>query len=89
MRNVTRDYLIEASADLFGQWIVTLSWGRIGTFGQSRKLSFAEQAGAARFVRTTLTCRASSRRRIGDDYCVATALMASMTGMISTPSRAG
>ena len=69
-RNIARDYVIEASPDLFGQWIVTLFWGRIGTLGQSRALSFAEQAGAACFVRTTLTRRASSRRRIGVDYRV-------------------
>jgi predicted DNA-binding WGR domain protein len=39
-RNVARDYQIEACLDLFGHWIVALHWGRIGTRGQSRQLSF-------------------------------------------------
>jgi predicted DNA-binding WGR domain protein len=67
-RNIARAYSIEAQRDLFGHWIVALGWGRIGTRGQSRTLSFVHERDAARFIRTTLTRRASARRRIGVDY---------------------
>jgi predicted DNA-binding WGR domain protein len=67
-RNIARDYHIDASPDLFGHWIISLRWGRIGTKGQSRVCSFAEQHAAARFVRHTLRRRASAQRRIGVAY---------------------
>jgi predicted DNA-binding WGR domain protein len=67
-RNIARDYVIEASPDLFGHIIVALHWGRIGTKGQSRLLSFAKQYDAARFVRQTLSRRATAKKRIGVPY---------------------
>jgi predicted DNA-binding WGR domain protein len=67
-RNIARGYVIEASPDLFGHIIVALHWGRIGTRGQSRLMSFAKQHDAAQFVRQTLARRASAKKRIGVDY---------------------
>lgn len=67
-RNIARDYRIEASADLFGHIIVDLHWGRIGTRGQGRTISFADARHAVRFVRQTLTRRASSQKRFGVAY---------------------
>jgi predicted DNA-binding WGR domain protein len=67
-RNIARAYSIDARRDLFGHWIVALGWGRIGTSGQSRTLSFVHERDATRFIRTTLTRRASAKRRIGVDY---------------------
>jgi predicted DNA-binding WGR domain protein len=67
-RNIARDYRIEASTDLFGHIIVELHWGRIGTRGQGRTISFAEAKHAVRFVRQTLTRQASSRKRFGVAY---------------------
>lgn len=67
-RNIARRYVIEASCDLFGATIVEYSWGRIGQRGQSRKLSFVDSARADRFVKTLLTRRRSSHRRIGVAY---------------------
>jgi predicted DNA-binding WGR domain protein len=69
-RNIARGYEIDASPDLFGHWIVALHWGRLGTRGQSRLLSFSEPRQAARFVRGTLRRRASAKRRIGVPYKV-------------------
>jgi predicted DNA-binding WGR domain protein len=60
-RNIARDYQIEATPDLFGHIIVELHWGRIGTRGQGRALSFESEAQAIRFVRGTLTRRASAK----------------------------
>jgi predicted DNA-binding WGR domain protein len=69
-RNIARAYEIDASPDLFGHWIVTLRWRRLGTKGQSRSLSFGKQSDAARLVRQTLSRRASAKKRIGVDYQV-------------------
>ncbi len=70
-RNIARGYAIHAAVDLFGHWIVDLHWGRVGTRGQGRKLSFALEQDAARFVRSTLARRDSAKRRIGVGYTVA------------------
>ena len=67
-RNIARRYAIEASADLFGHIIVDLHWGRIGTKGQGRTISFAYVPDATRFVRQTLNRRASATKRIGVGY---------------------
>ena len=67
-RNIARRYAIEASPDLFGHIIVYLHWGRIGTRGQGRTISFVKDQDAARFVRQTLSRRASAKKRIGVGY---------------------
>lgn len=71
--NVRRRYAIETSADLFGHVIVRLSWGRIGTYGRSRTLSFDQAPAAQRFILATLRRRASARQRIGVSYRLASA----------------
>jgi predicted DNA-binding WGR domain protein len=69
-RNIARDYRIATSLDLFGHWIIALHWGRIGTRGQNRLISFDKQCDAARFVKHTLSRRASARKRLGTVYRV-------------------
>jgi Domain of unknown function (DUF4172)/WGR domain len=64
------EMMLDASPDLFGHWIISLHWGRIGTKGQSRMLSFNRQCDAARFVKRTLSRRASARERIGAVYSI-------------------
>ena len=66
--NVARRYAISRSQDLFGVAIVEFSWGRIGTRGQRRKLSFADPGRAKKFVEQLLRRRASSQNRIGVCY---------------------
>ncbi|MBU1836410.1 MAG: WGR domain-containing protein [Alphaproteobacteria bacterium] len=66
--NVARRYAISRSQDLFGVTIVEFSWGRIGTRGQQRKLSFADAGRATKFVEQLLHRRASSQNRIGVCY---------------------
>jgi predicted DNA-binding WGR domain protein len=73
-RNIARHYAIEASADLFGHWIVELNWGRIGTRGQGRRVSFEDALEATCFVQGTLIRRASAERRIGAPYVLARCL---------------
>jgi predicted DNA-binding WGR domain protein len=67
-RNIARDYQIEVTADLFGHIIVSLHWGRIGTRGQSRVVSFAAEQSVRHFVKATLAKRQSAKKRIGVAY---------------------
>jgi predicted DNA-binding WGR domain protein len=67
-RNVARRYTISRSQDLFGATIVEFSWGRIGTRGQRRRLSFRDAGKAKNFVEQLLRRRASSQKRIGVCY---------------------
>ena len=67
-RNVARRYAIATCADLVGAIIVQFAWGRIGTRGQSRTVSFVDQPEADRFVRLLLRRRAGAKARIGVAY---------------------
>jgi predicted DNA-binding WGR domain protein len=67
-RNVARHYTVAISCDLFGASIVEFAWGRIGTRGQGRAVSFACEDDAARFARQSLRRRASAPKRIGVPY---------------------
>ena len=67
-RNVARRYTVALSRDLFGASIVEFSWGRIGTKGQGRAVSFASEDEASRFARQLLRRRASAPKRIGVPY---------------------
>ena len=67
-RNCRRRYRIERSRDLFGHEIIDLSWGRIGTSGQSMRLSAPTPEQAVARVRVILARRASARCRIGVAY---------------------
>ena len=67
-RNIRRRYTITVSVDLFGAFIVETRWGRIGSRGQVRKLSFEDRGAADRHVAATLRRRGTSERRIGGAY---------------------
>jgi predicted DNA-binding WGR domain protein len=67
-RNVARRYAVALSRDLFGTSIVEFAWGRIGTKGQGRAVSFACEQEAACFARQLLRRRASAPKRIGVPY---------------------
>ena len=67
-RNIARQYSVALSQDMFGISIVEFSWSRIGTRGQSRRVSFAKQRDAERFVAQLLRRRAGAPKRIGVAY---------------------
>lgn len=69
-RNINRRYAIEASIDLFGAHLVETSWGRAGTWGQSRRFAYECADAAARAVTVHLRRRARAPRRIGVAYVV-------------------
>ena len=39
-RNCFRFYRLEVEPDLFGDWSLRCSWGRIGTYGRDRLIRF-------------------------------------------------
>ena len=67
-RNVARRYWIETSEDLFGAIIVDYAWGRIGTRGQMRRVSFSTDREAERFIKSLRQRRLGARKRIGVAY---------------------
>jgi predicted DNA-binding WGR domain protein len=69
-RNINRRYAIERSVDLFGAHLVETSWGRYGTWGQSKRCAFDNPSDADRAVAMHLRRRASAPRRIGIPYRV-------------------
>ena len=69
-RRCWRAYEIEVGVDLFGAWLVEMSYGRIGTMGRSKARSFATAADAEAQVHACLRKRATAPRRIGVAYCL-------------------
>lgn len=67
-RNIARRYAIAVATDLFGAAIVQYSWGRIGTCGQRREVSFPDRREADRFVDVLLKRSATAPGRIGVPY---------------------
>ncbi len=43
-RRMHRFYRLEIARDLFGDWLLIRAWGRIGSAGQSRTVSFPTEA---------------------------------------------
>ena len=67
-RRCWRAYEIDVGSDLFGVWLVEMSYGRIGTMGRSKVRSFATAADAQAEVHACLRKRATAPRRIGVAY---------------------
>jgi hypothetical protein len=65
-----RAYRLEAGPDLFGVWLVDVTYGRIGTRGHRRRYVADDEAGARKIVRQTLCRRATAKQRIGVSYHV-------------------
>jgi len=65
-----RAYVIDVGTDLFGAWLVDMSYGRIGTIGRSKIRSFATIEDTQDQVRACLRKRATAPRRIGAAYHV-------------------
>ncbi len=69
-RNIWRAYQITAGQDLFEDWIVSLSYGRIGAKGRTRTLLMVDEAATRRYVRACLKKRENAPKRIGVAYQV-------------------
>jgi predicted DNA-binding WGR domain protein len=84
-RHCRRAYEIEVGADLFGAWLVEMSYGRIGTLGRSKIRSFATAADAQVQVHACLHKRARAPRRIGVAYRLRRASQAEF--LVPVPTR--
>ena len=69
-RGCLRHYRVEAGTDLFGIWVVQISYGRIGTVGRSRSFVVRDEAEARHLAQSILKRRATAPRRIGAAYRV-------------------
>lgn len=67
-RGCWRHYRVEAGSDLFGTWVVVVSYGRIGTAGRSRSFVVRDEAQACRLIQSILKRRATAPHRIGVAY---------------------
>ena len=63
-----RAYRLEAGTDLLGDWLVDVTFGRIGTKGRRIRYAVKDEAEAKKLVRETLRRRATARKRIGVAY---------------------
>ena len=67
-RNIWRSYLVAAGQDLFGNWIVELTYGRIGCKGRTKVVPVDDEEAARRYVRQCLKRRERAPKRIGVGY---------------------
>ncbi len=67
-KNIFRSYRITYGQDLFGSWIVEISYGRIGSRGRSKIILANNQDEAIRYVEQSLNKRRSAHKRIGTSY---------------------
>ncbi|WP_018268669.1 WGR domain-containing protein [Methylosinus sp. LW4] len=68
--NRHRSWRVEAGRDLFGAWIVRVSFGRIGCGGRTFAREFGSEDEAHAYVRDGLRRRKGAVRRCGVEYRV-------------------
>jgi hypothetical protein len=59
---------LEAGTDLFGAWLVQVTYGRIGTPGRRLRYVTDDEDGARKVVHQALRRRATAKKRIGVSY---------------------
>lgn len=67
-RGHLRAYRLEAGIDLFGDWLVDVTYGRIGAGGRTIRYLARDEAEAKKLVRQSLERRDTARKRIGVGY---------------------
>jgi len=63
-----RSYHVEAGTDLLGDWLVDVTYGRIGTRGRRIRYVATDESDARKHVKDSLRRRSSAKRRIGVAY---------------------
>jgi hypothetical protein len=63
-----RAYRLKAGTDLFGDWLVEITYGRIGTSGRRIRSTVQDETQARELVPETLRRRATAHKRIGVSY---------------------
>ncbi len=69
-RNVWRSYHLGAGQDLFGNWVVEVTYGRIGATGHTKVVLVADETEARSYIEKCLKKRKSAPKRIGVGYQV-------------------
>jgi len=67
-RNIHRAYSLAYGQDLFGNWIVETTFGRIGGKGRTLVAVVENEDEALRYVRKSLKRRESAPKRLGIGY---------------------
>jgi predicted DNA-binding WGR domain protein len=71
-RNIHRAYSIAYGQDLFGNWVVETTYGRIGAKGRTLVTIVNNEAEALNYVQKALKRRQSAPKRIGVAYKIRT-----------------
>lgn len=79
-RNVHRSWVCSVGRDLFGDLVVSVTFGRTGTNGRTIRYAVTDEASAERFLMKALRRRAGAKKRCGAAYRVVEA-----TGFDSLP----
>jgi predicted DNA-binding WGR domain protein len=72
--NVHRAYSIAYGQDLFGNWVVETTYGRIGAKGRTIVTVVSNEEEALNYVQKALKRRQSAPKRIGVAYKIRTTL---------------
>ncbi|WP_374091018.1 WGR domain-containing protein [Methylomicrobium lacus] len=67
-RNIHRAYSLAYGQDLFGNWIVEITYGRIGGKGRTLVTIVDNEDEALKYVQKSLKRRQSAPKRIGVGY---------------------
>lgn len=71
-KNIYRWYAIRVDQNLFGEWCLYISYGRIGQRGQSKQYQWPELAVLMTHIKGILRKRLNSINRIGCNYEIIT-----------------
>jgi predicted DNA-binding WGR domain protein len=73
-RNVARFYTLRKHTNLWGDIVVSSSFGRIGTHGNVKHQYFSDTAQADSYINTVIRKRLAARTRIGCNYQVCSSI---------------
>jgi predicted DNA-binding WGR domain protein len=68
--NIHRYYILDVTRDLFGDWMITTTYGRIGQSGQCKSYGYPCQDDAQRKVNQLLHKRLQAHKRLGVNYVI-------------------
>ena len=69
-RNQARAYMIEAGTDLWGDFVVSTSFGRIGSRGRTRRQAFNTPEEAIPAIRSILSQRLKTSKKRSVPYTI-------------------
>jgi predicted DNA-binding WGR domain protein len=71
-KNIFRWYSLRVDQNLFGEWSLSISYGRIGRRGQTKQYHWSELAGLMIHIKAILRKRLNATQRIGCNYEIIT-----------------